>query len=339
MSFLDIFETQVLLFSLILSVIIKSRVHILSSVFLLTIGCVMFSGPYIVFSFLFFVLSLLVFNVLFRLIQKYSLKEAIKIVIVSNVFFRVIHIYSLKEAIKNFKKIDRKSNLSINKALKIIDKYIYLMLTLIGVIVFLFFNNYQFIQIPLAIFVILFVLMIMGNYYIKKEEQNITKVAENTLSTFFNMVLIFSISLSAVVLVYSFESISKSYVAAIIVAFIPTIPLMFLSNHVIEGIRYSFFTQKNRSQILIKNYYKYIILALIFIFVLSDIPLLVFLYGQHDYSKLFSWAAGFVPFIGWVSIRLLEKINIFKLESGLLTKKGADIELNKLLGKKEIFKY
>jgi len=82
-----------------------------------------------------------------------------------------------------------------------------------------------------------------------------------------------------------------------------------------------------------------IILALIFIFVLSDIPLLVFLYGQHDYSKLFSWAAGFVPFIGWVSIRLLEKINIFKLESGLLTKKGADIELNKLLGKKEIFKY
>ena len=70
----------------------------------------------------------------------FSFVQLILIFLSVLILIRLIQIYSLKDAIKNFKEINQKPDSSINKALKIIHNYICLMCTLAGFIIFLFFN-------------------------------------------------------------------------------------------------------------------------------------------------------------------------------------------------------
>lgn len=166
---------------------------------------------------------------------------------------------------------------------------------------------------------VIIIFTIMGNHIMNGHIKRSKKIYPNrikvNLFTLFSLTLIFSILIFISFLFKVGSSFPDLLVLFNFISFFVVAPLLYVSNHLLDKSRLTFFKNKDVAKIFVSSITKYSITSLVIIIILSDLPVALIISKGQDIVPMIMWVNGFVIFITINLIRIYKKNLLFGLES------------------------
>ena len=222
-------------------------------------------------------------------------------------------------AIKEYEKRLLKPKYGLNDTIERINIFIYIaLLTSVSTLISFFLSNQDIIFI-IGILSLIITLIIMGNHimygHIKKSTQIDPKKIKVNLFTLFSLTLIFSI-LIFISLLFTVSSYFPTLLESFhFISFFVVVPLLYVSNHLLEKSRLTFFKNKDVAKIFVSNIFNYSIICVAITIILSDIPVALIVLKGQNIVLMHIWVNGFIIFISTALLIIYKKSLLFGLES------------------------
>ena len=225
--------------------------------------------------------------------------------------------------IKEYEKGLLKPKYGLNNTIEKINEFIKLVLFVSICTLISFFLAREGIIFLIGIASLIIIVIIMFNHIIvNSHSKKSTKIDSNkikvNLFTLFSLILIFSI-----LIFISLSFIMSSFFPSLlelfhIISFFTIVLPLYVSNHLINKSRLTFFRDKDIAKIFISNITNYLIICLVITIILSDIPVALIVLEGQNIVLMNLWVYGFNLFITYSLIIIYKNSLLFGLESKII---------------------
>ena len=225
-------------------------------------------------------------------------------------------------AITEYEKNPKKPKYGINDTIEKINKVIKgALLTSIFALAS-FFLSVKGIVSVVGIISLIIIPIIMINYTMKGHTKKSTQIKPNKIKV--NLFTLFSLTLMFSILIFiSLSFIAYSYLPTLFallpfIAVLAIVPLICVSDYLLDDVRLTFFRNKDVAKIFISNINNYSMMSLAITIIISDVPAVLVVLNEQNIMMMKMWIYGFIIFITNILLRVYKKSYLCELESQII---------------------